>query len=189
MEVAVEHAIHDACDLLASGNYDDAYAAFSRLADAGNGWANLNLGWMNQQGLGRDVDLTQAEEHYLRAQGLAVPHAPYYLGSLYRQLKRYPEALENFERAAAAGNPSGAYWAYSMLHRGDEVARDSDKAGHYLQRAAELGHVFAKRDLAKRMIRGELGFRKITSGLWTLLTSGISMGRIAASDMEDMRIR
>jgi len=178
-----------AYDLLEAGRYDEAYAQFSKLADAGDGWASMYLGWMMEKGLGRQVDAAKAERFYLNAYEHGVSEAQYYLGCLYRSLKRYRDAFHHLEQAASRGHPSAAYWAYVMCSDGEGISHDGDKAAQLLRKAADLGHVFAKRDLAKRMARGKLGLGKIPLGVFSLIANAFSTARIASSNLEDVRLR
>lgn len=146
------------------GRYEEAYPRLRELASAGDGWANLHLGWMYQRGLACPIDLAKAEGSYLRAYERGISEAPYYLGRLYRGKKQYQDALRYLEEAASKGNPSAAYWTYLMYSDGEGVAQDSHKAMQFLEKATALGHIFAKRDLAKRTMRGEFGLRRIPWG-------------------------
>jgi len=178
-----------AYDLLEAGRYDEAYAQFRKLADAGDGWASLYLGWMMQKGLGHQADAAKAERFYLDAHERSVLDAQYYLGCLYRSLKRYREAFHHLEGAASRGHPSAAYWAFVMCSDGEGVPRDEDKASQLLRQAADLGHVYAKRDLAKRMARGKFGLSKIPLGVFSLIANFFSAAGIASSNLEDVRLR
>ena len=179
----------NAYDLLEAGKYDEAAPRFAELAAAGDGSANLHLGWMAHKGMGCQPDLAKAEQFYLRAYGQGVPEAGYYLGTLYRSMNRARDAVRYLEEAASKGNPSAAYWAYVMYHDGEGVPRDEQKATQLLQRAADLGHIFARRDLAKRMIRGKLGIGRIPSGFYNLIANVFQSARLASSNTEDMRLR
>ena len=181
--------VNTAYDLFDAGRYDEAYASLSKLAEAGDGSANLHLGWINQKGLGRQVDLTKAEQHYLSAYKHGVPEAQYYLGCLYRSMGRYQEALRHLEEAASQGHPSAAYWVHVIYNDGEGVTKDSGRAVQYLQKASDLGHIFAKRDLAKRAIRGEFGLAKIPSGFCALISNAINGASIASANPDDVRVR
>jgi hypothetical protein len=179
----------NAHELLDAGKYDEAARRFTELAAAGDASANLHLGWMAQKGLGSQADLVKAEQFYLRAHAQGLAEAAYYLGTLYRSMNRARDALRYLEEAASKAHPSAAYWAYVMYQEGEGVPRDEDKAARFLERAAELGHIFARRDLAKRMMRGRLGVGKIPSGLYNFIANVFQSARLAASNPEDTRLR
>ena len=178
-----------AYDLLDAGKYDEAARRFTELAAAGDASANLHLGWMAQKGMGSQADLAKAEQLYLRAHAQGASDAAYYLGTLYRSMNRARDALRYLEEAASKGNPSAAYWAYVMYHDGEGIPQDEQKATQLLQRAADLGHTFARRDLAKWMIRGKLGIGRIPSGLYNFIANVFQSARLASSNTEDMRLR
>jgi TPR repeat protein len=178
-----------AYELLDAGKYDEAARRFGELAAAGDASANLHLGWMAQKGLGSQADLAKAEQLYLRAHAQGASDAAYYLGTLYRSMNRARDALRYLEEAASKGHPSATYWAYVMYQDGEGISRDEDRAARLLQRAAELGHIFARRDLAKRMILGKLGIGKIPSGLYSFIANVFQSARLASSNPEDVRLR
>jgi uncharacterized protein len=178
-----------AYDLLDAGKYDEAARRFTEMAAAGDASANLHLGWMAQKGMGSQADLAKAEQLYLRAHTQGASDAAYYLGTLYRSMNRARDALRYLEEAASKGNPSAAYWAHVMHHDGEGIPRDEQKAGELLQRAADLGHVFARRDLAKRMALGKFGVGKIPSGLYSFVANVFQSARLASANPEDVRLR
>lgn len=175
--------------LFAAGNYDEAFPRLSKLADAGDGWAKVRLGWMYQRGLGLSVDLVKAETLYQEAHQAGASEAPYYLGCLYRITKRYGQALRHLEEAASNNNPSAAYWAYLMHRKGEGVDRNWGRAIQLLQQAAGLGHIFAKRDLAKLRATGHFGLLNVPRGLWDFIVNVFVTAKIAARDPEDLRLR
>ena len=181
--------VHAAYELMVSGRHGQAYGRFVELACTGDGWAALYAGWMHHQGLGRAVDCGAAEQSYKQALEFGVPDAAYYLGTLYREQQRYSQALEYFDRAARSDNPSAAYWAYRMLARGEGVPQDDAKAAEYLKRAAQLGHVYAARDLARRTLRSRPGFVECVKALCAWIANGFRAARLAGRDPNDYRIR
>lgn len=175
--------------LFAAGNYDEAFPRLLKLADTGDGWAKVRLGWMYQQGLGLSVDLAKAETLYREAHQAQASEAPYYLGCLYRTTKRYREALRYLEEAASSNNPSAAYWAYVMHRKGEGIERNWERAIQLLQHAAGLGHIFAKRDLAKLRATGHFGLLNVPRGWWDFFANIFTTATIAAQDPEDLRLR
>lgn len=175
--------------LLRAGRYDEAYPRLRDLENAGDGWASLHLGWMYHKGLACPTDLERAEASYLRAYERGIPEAAFYLGRLYRSLKRYQEALRYLEEASSRDDPSASYWAYVLYSDSESGKRNSLKAAEFLEKAAALGHIFARRDLAKQMIKGKFGVSRIPYGAWSLIANAIRTARIAASDPEDPRLR
>jgi TPR repeat protein len=175
--------------LLKAGQYEEAFARLKDLANSGDGWASLHLGWMYHKGLACSADLDKAEQNYLRAYENGLPEAALYLGRVYKSMARYQDALRFLKEAASKEDPSAAYWAYAIYSDPASGEQDPRKATEFLEKAASLGHVFARRDLAKRMIRGKRGVSRIPYGIWSLIANVVRTARIAASDREDPRLR
>lgn len=138
---------------MTAGRYDIARRKLEELASSGEHKALLYLGWMHEQGLGAPADEQRAAACYqaLCDSGDAV--GCYYSASLKFRRGNIAEALELYVRAADAGHPSAAYWA-SVIYSGEGGhAADEERALYYLARAAEHGHAFARRDLARQRMR------------------------------------
>lgn len=138
---------------MSAGRYAEAREALERLVQEGERRASLYLGWMYEQGLGVPVNENQAATHYELLAHANDPEGSYYAASLKLKRGDAAGALAGFVLAAAAGNPSAAYWA-SAIYSGEKgFPVDVTKATAYLTKAASLGHVFAQRDLAKQRVR------------------------------------
>jgi hypothetical protein len=66
-----------------AGDFETAYREWSADAEQGSAVAAFNLGLMHQQGKGRDVDLAQAAEWYLRAAEGGFARAQYAIAEMY----------------------------------------------------------------------------------------------------------
>lgn len=174
---------------MTAGRYDDARAAFVQLVTEGEQQALLYLGWMHERGLGVPADAVQARACYRSLCDAGDPAACYYAASLEFRHGNSGQALGLFLSAADAGHPSAAYWAAALYGGEGGHARDPERETHYLEKAAQLGHAFARRDLVKRRLRGPGSVRsKVLAALqygWTLF-SGITK---IARDADDPRVR
>lgn len=145
----------------------------------------LNLGWLYETGSGGPEDYVRAVSMY----ELALPSQPelanMYLGRLYRKLGQADRALQCLEEAARLGNPSAAYWAYSM-HA--DAGRKND-ATRLQAVASSLGHLYAQRDEAKESLSRASSFLdKATKyvAYWRLKARGFLL---VLKDVNDPRIR
>ncbi|HUZ12111.1 MAG TPA: tetratricopeptide repeat protein [Caulobacteraceae bacterium] len=129
----------------------------------------IYIGWAFAKG--RDVprDLARAEHWYRRAAETETPLAGLMLGNLYASQRRYPEALRAFEGGALKDHPASIYRIRRLYYEGQGVPRDEDRAKALWERAAELGHLFAKRNLALMRLRGRYGVAAMPSGATRLL--------------------
>ena len=134
------------------------------LAEQGSLYGMLYLGWAYQKGTGTAADAKQAEAWFRRAFEKGSKLAIYYLGHLYLQQQEYSKAHEVFAVGASMQYSPAIYCLAQMYVDGAGVSKQPDKARALLEQATVLGHVFAKRSLAKLLMSGEFGFFSIFRG-------------------------
>lgn len=134
------------------------------LAEQGSLYGMLYLGWAYQKGTGTAADAKQAEVWLRRAFEKGSKLAIYYLGHFYLQQQEYSKAHEVFAVGASMQYAPAIYCLGQMYVDGTGVSKQPDKARALLEQATALGHVFAKRSLAKLLISGQFGFFSILRG-------------------------
>ncbi len=87
--------------LFEEGRYIEALERYRILAETGSTEAQIRVGWMYHSAKGVTQDLEQARRWYQTAAESNSPIAQYYLGTLYRTQKLYPQAIEWFEKSAS----------------------------------------------------------------------------------------
>jgi uncharacterized protein len=163
-----QHASKIIAEMLERGHFSDAYAYSLPLAEQGEVDAQLYVGWMLHTGKGVTKNLREAEEWYRRAIAANSVRAEFNLGSLFWNSRDFPRALEWFERAGADGFGPALYHLGRMYRHGVGVAASPAKAREYVERAARLGHIYARRDLALEMVTGARGISQIPRGFLRL---------------------
>lgn len=174
--------------LFDAGKYQEALGQYRTLADRGSATAQLHLGWMYQEGLGVQRNTDEACQWYKKAAESGSPLGQFYLGTFYAREKNYQQAVVTLSKAAAQNYMPAIYRLGQMYDVGEGVAPDRKKALEYIEQAAKMGHLFAQRDIAGRMIKGDYGIIKIPQGLYRfvkILWAGV---RIAHHDEHDERI-
>ena len=184
----VERAIEE----FRGGNYAAAAPLLEEASTLGNGWAALYLGWLTFKGIECEKSAAKAEELYRLALARGVPEATYFLASLFHSQERMTEALRLYRQAANdSGTPaaSAAYWAYLILRDGIGVPRDRTLSIEMLDRAVKLGHIYARRDYAKRLLTGKYGIQRIPLGICHAISVISSTVRIRSANPDDYRLR
>ena len=138
------------------------------LAELGSLLSMLYLGWAYQKcaGIG---DIKQAEIWFRRAYEKGSRLAIYHLGHLYLKQQEYAKAHEIFSAGATMDYAPAIYCLGQMYMDGAGISKQPDKARTLLERATALGHVFAKRSLARLLMSGRFGFFSIFKGCFLLL--------------------
>ena len=174
---------------MSAGRYGAARAALEQLVSVGEHQALLYLGWMHERGLGSPVDEARAAACYQTVCDTGDQWGCYHAAYLKFRRRDIAGALELYVRAAEAGHPSAAYWASAIYDGEGGYACDPERATYYLVKAAECGHVFARRDLAKQRMRqpGRIRCRAFAAlqYSWEVL-KGFP---IIAKDADDPRVR
>jgi TPR repeat protein len=166
-------------------DYALARQLLESLVASGNQEGEIHLGWLCELGLGGPSDLAQAQRLYEAVLTRDSALGSYHLGVLLMKHGDRRKALELLEHAARMANPSAAYWAHVMYLESGDV----ESSRRMLDSAAQLGHAFAQRDIAREQMRSA---RSIASWLSAALRHWRSKARIASlgiRDFNDPRVR
>jgi uncharacterized protein len=142
-------------------DYLDALRHFTVAADAGDTYAQNQLGYMFVLGKGVVKDEHRAFEYFSKSAAAGNASAIGNLGSAYLGGNGVREddaqALALFEKSIEAGNPFALVQTGVAYYNGKGVPRDYAAAEQYFQQAADLGDGFAMKFLAIMYERGLLG--------------------------------
>lgn len=172
-------------DLIERGRFDEAYSLCVRLGEAGSTAAQLRLGWMYQAGKGVQKDVEKAESWYGRAIRPDSARAEFNLASIYWEKRDAKQMIQWLERSATKGYPPAMYELGRMYHAGYGVAVDTEKSLGYTEQAAQKGHLFARREIAREMLIGHRGWQRMPLGFLELLSVFWTGFRVARKDLYD----
>ena len=136
------------------GDYGTALKIWRPLAEQGDAKAQVNLGFMNENGQGVPQDFAEAAKWYRKAaeQGNNAM-AQHDLGRMYTEGRGVPqdyaEAVK-WWRKAAEQDHAGALFNLGHAYRvGEGVPRNNDEALKWWRKAAEQGHATAQANLGR----------------------------------------
>lgn len=175
--------------LYEAGKYDEALEQYRALAERGSTQAQIFVGWMYQHGRGVAMNREEARRWYEKAAGARSPEGIFYLGKLCFIEQHYADAKRHFEDATAKNYSPAVYRLGRMYELGTGVPLDKHKAFKYFERAAQMGHLFAERAIAGRMIKGAYGALRIPEGLYRFVRALWLAARYMNRDEHDERIR
>ena len=176
-------------EALLRGDHVTARSEFERaLSDGGGEEVLVHLGWLLESGLGGPVDIERGKALYRAALEHAPGLASYYLGRVLMREGNRIEGTPLLERATSLGNPSAAYWLYAYSSEANDPA-SKELAERSLSRAVELGHIFARRDLALRQVRSSRNFVSKVRALLQYWRSKFAGVALAIKDVNDWRVR
>jgi tetratricopeptide (TPR) repeat protein len=108
-------------------------------AAAGNADAMFELYCYYSTGIAVDVDGPAADRWLTEAAARRHPRALFNLGAFAVEEGRYAEAVEHYERAAAAGSERALENLFVMHLLGDGIEPDPERAEYWMHRAEEAG--------------------------------------------------
>jgi TPR repeat protein len=184
--------LQQACDAFAANNYDLARPIFLKKFAAGCSEVGLSLGWLLQQGLGGPRNIEQACQIYTAMLPSEDGAAEYYLGRLIlEQKKNAQEAAPLLTVAAEKGNPSAAYWLYSIASEGSDTpnVKLQSCADYWLQFAAKNGHLYAKREILKQELHRSQGFLDFIRRFRSYRDVAKEIQILKQSSPDDLRVR
>jgi TPR repeat protein len=127
------------------GHYAIALRAWRGDADKGNPWAQNNIGYLYEQGLGVGQSYPEAMSWYKKAAAQNLPQAQFNIGTLYFYgygVERNPrEAVGWFRLAAKQNLPEAQYMVGLAYYEGQGVQPEGIMALEWFMKAALQGHV------------------------------------------------
>jgi TPR repeat protein len=158
------------------------------LKESGSAWAHEWLGYLYGRGHGVSKDLDMAIAYYEMAYSGGNQAAAIRLGHTNFKQGRPNEAID-WLRKATSKPISSAYWQYRILKNNPHLQRHPGEADELLKQAADAGHVFARRALAMRMIKGDKVLGSRSKGVRAYLAIFLHAIRIVAHDEYDERLQ
>ncbi|HUT49216.1 MAG TPA: tetratricopeptide repeat protein [Alphaproteobacteria bacterium] len=176
-------------ELFEHGHYQEAHEHYLRAAENGSVGAMLRLGWMLLYGKGVSVDASAGEGWYQRAADTGLSIAQFYLGDHYWRQDKLNLAFLYMERAAEQLDPPAVHRLGAFYEWGIGTPQNFSKAKELYGRAAELGHLFARRKLVGLMLKGEFGLAAIPAGFAEFVRVLCDVVREHARDPESDLLR
>jgi uncharacterized protein len=166
-----------------------AYSELRTLADRGSIMSMVYLGWAFAEGTGRAADFSQAEYWLKRAFDTGSLLGMFYLGSLYHRHGDLKKACEIWSGGVDKEYAPAIYWL-AYIHMKDQgELRDMKKGRQLLEKAAALGHLYARASLGQYMLRGSDGLFGRLKGLGVLLSVLAEAVPLMLRDRNNQRLK
>jgi TPR repeat protein len=168
--------------LINGERFAEALSVSKGWADKGSLSARMFLGWLHERGMAVPQQLDIADRWYREAASLGLPEAQFYLGRLCLTRGMASEAIEWFERAASHDYPPAAFRLSRIYSEGRITEADVEKSDFYLSKAARLGHFYASKQMAVRLIKGTRTKRNVVTGVRLFISTLVSGARMIIKD-------
>ena len=170
-------------DLYYSGDIEEAVKCYMQLAMKGNVVSQEFLGGLYLKGeKGVGINLVEANKWLTKAADSGSVKARYLLGIAAFKRGSVSDAVKLFSSAGKDGYSAGYYQLGKMYYFGSGVTRDEDKAYEWFHKAADMGHIFAKRQLSIMLLKGYRGMLYVPRGMILFITSILVGIRSAIKD-------
>lgn len=178
-----------AAALLHGADWQRGLEDMERLAHQGSIMSMLSVSDSMRAGWGYEQDLPGAEAWYRVAAASGSARGVFGLGLTHLLMKRFDEAIQEFETAIAQGYTPAYNSLAGMYFRGDGVATDRKRALELWRKGAQLGHLPAKRNLLTQRIEGHYGISGRLAGWLDLLPYACEFVAVRRSNSDTDRLR
>jgi TPR repeat protein len=182
-----EATTYDAMKELSAKRYPHARAILETLPEDDE--AQFHLAYLLDHGLGGARDVERARAIYQKLADDGDARGMYYLASLMLREGQLADALHYFEESAKLNHISAAYWSAELHNGAFGFPTDEGKYVYYMNQAASLGHLFAKRDQALRQMKGASNVFVWAKSLLRYMGTSIKAVGVAVRDPRDLRLR
>jgi TPR repeat protein len=146
----------------------DAAAAFRlhlEAAEARSVWSTQKIGWHYQTGTGVAADSVMALEYYHRAICAGSWMATLHYARLLAEVGRYDDCVSTLEQGVASDFVPAYFWLAWFRYERSKSRKVCEEVRSLLEYAASHGHPAANFKLARWMLFGKFGPRKIFAGV------------------------
>ncbi|MFA0810869.1 tetratricopeptide repeat protein [Microbulbifer epialgicus] len=171
------------------GQYEEAFAQYKNLAEQGNVDCQIFVAWMYQKGLGIEENQDEALKWYKQAAELGSEEGQFYLAKWHLKNRDNKAAFECFKRSSMNDYSPALYRLGWIYENGKGIGVDKNKALLYYERSADLGHVFALRNLGRMLKSGKYGYFKRLVGFLFIFKAFIIGIKVGFNDPESVRLR
>ena len=162
--------------------YEDAFSIYESLSEKGYVPCQVYAGWMLFEGVGITRDRTRGIVFLRQAAERQDSKGMFYLGRALALEGKLQEAMLWYKKAAdQVYSPANFRLGLAYLN-GSGTQPDRTLGISYLRKAAESGHVLAKRELALQYMSGKCGIDMIPKGLVSFVLVFVSAYRAVSRD-------
>lgn len=175
----IDQLFERAYQLHKDGDEKAAFSAYLELAERGYSNCQAFIGGSYYAGKGVKQDMAKARSWLEKAAAGDEASAQFVLGKMAAREGDYEKAFAWYEQAAKQDYAPAIYKMAIYNEKGRLGSPDVKKAMELYRRAADAGHLYAKRTLALRLLRGWGGLTGFFGGfvwLYRMFRDGYKLG-------------
>lgn len=173
------------------GDYKSAFDKYLELAELGYSNCQAFIGGLYYSGKGVEQDLRKARVWLEKAVIDNDSRTQFLLGKICAQEGNYTNALTWYEKASEQGYAPAIYKQAIYIEKGRAGFIDKERVLSLYRQAAMKQHLYAKRTLAFRLLKGWggfLGFFEGLSWLYRTIVDGYKLGLDVNQDNDSIRV-
>lgn len=171
-----------------TGDLPVARRLYEQLASEGDLESQVFVGWLLFSGEMGYKEPDTATRWLEQAARQGSSRAEIYLGHIALESGDFSSAQGWFERAKVKNDLAGVYWLGRLAVNGQSSRLSEQEGWTLIEKAAERGHILARKLVAWRRIRSG-GLANVVFGLWNLLLAMLKGVLLAIFSRTDDRIR
>jgi len=170
-------------------NYEEAFALYKELSEAGYDSCFTMLGSLYFMGKGTKKNNIEAERWLRMSAENGYLDGQFYLAKLYWEDNEADVVIDILNGLVKKDYSLAIFRLGRFFEDGTFVKRDTDTAMEYYRKAMECGHVFGENRYGLMLLKGYGGFRYIPKGIIMYIRSFVKGIRIAGKFPLDDSIR
>lgn len=167
---SISKSLDLASELYQAKQYDKAFHLYRVLAEEGITTCQTMVCYMCMEGKGTPVDLKSALFWCDKSAANNDPEGLFYLGKVYAKKGEWSEVVRYYKKAALKNYSPAIYCLARMYYLGKSVDKDINNALKLMSEASSMGHLLARREYGKMLIKGQKGVPSILKGILLLFT-------------------
>jgi TPR repeat protein len=167
---------------LAEGDPTRSFNEFLALSEQGSTWSMNCMGAAFETGAAAAPDAVQAEKWYLRAYDGGSDYGLLQLGRLYLSSQRYAKAEEVFRTGVERGFAPAMFYLARTYSMSAHWVQRREEALVLLEQGSAAGDPSAKKFLARAMLFGWFGARRIGEGVRRIVSLANDMNKLLTDE-------
>jgi TPR repeat protein len=178
----------NASKMLKEKRYDEAVPILTKAANTGSAWSHEALADVYWHGRGVHKDRVQSIQHYEAAYSGGRHSLANWIGIMHFRAG-HPQIALDWLRRDTQRPTSSLYWQHRILKAHPNMERQPGESDELLGKAADSGHMLAKRDMGLRMLTGKERLAARLQGLRAWFGALRYALRLVMDDPNDERLR
>lgn len=167
------------------GDFEKSFRLYKSIAEEGYSNASLYVGECYYHGWGVEINDSKAIFWLKKVSGDDKGKAVFILGKIFGGQSKYQEAYSLYKKSSDCGYYPAFYKMAVYEEFGYLGAKSKENIFHLYEKAALAGHIFAKKEMGLRLIKGWGGPSRFFEGVLIYFSAFADLYRAIKNDLLD----